>query len=168
MATANPGTSSSDIVICMIAELSIVFGTGTLLSSVTRFFLSNDFFELRISVAWLFHELSFKCCFKCYTIIILRNNLYLVSMPRPRFVYVVAIFIFSLIFIVIVHSTYPSSSSIMFIKLDFKEPFFFLIFSANFSHKKLALTLYKTTIRKSFSITLSLTLFFFISISMLI
>ena len=81
-------------------------------------------------------------------------------MSRPRFIYVVAIFIFSLIFIVIVNSTYPSSSSIMFIKLDFKEPFFSLTFLANFSDKKLALTLYKTTIRKKFSITLSLTLFF--------
>ena len=87
-------------------------------------------------------------------------------MSRPRFIYVVAIFIFSLIFIVIEHSTYPSSSSIMFIKLDFKELFFSLTFSANFSHNKLALTLYKTTISKRFSITLSLTLFFSILISM--
>ena len=87
-------------------------------------------------------------------------------MSRPRFIYVIAIFIFSLIFIVIVHSIYPSSTSTMFIKLDFKEPFFSLTFSSNFTHKKLALTLFKTTTRKSFSITLFLTLFFFISISM--
>ena len=29
---------------------------------ITRFFISNTFFQLSVSVAYLFHELSFKCC----------------------------------------------------------------------------------------------------------
>ena len=61
--------------------------------SYTLFFISNArFFQLSLSVAQLFHELSFKCCLHI-TIIMLRHHHYtsiFVSISRPRCFYVVS------------------------------------------------------------------------------
>ena len=61
----------------------------------------------------------------------------------------IAIVIFILLSFFVCRCHYPSFCGVMFIKLDFEEPFFSLIFSVNFSHIKVASTLYETTMRKS-------------------
>ena len=72
----------------------------------TRFFISDAFFRLSVSVAYLFHELSFKCCLGVANIYKHHNDtLFIftifVFMSRPRSIYVVSmwsIFLFLLHF----------------------------------------------------------------------
>ena len=77
----------------------------------TGFFVSIAFFQPSLSIGQLFHELSFKCCFRCClihtNIIILRYLIFTIflSMFRSRSIYISYLcdlyFIFILIFIMV-------------------------------------------------------------------
>ena len=61
------------------------------LEVVHTFFISNSFFQLRLSVAYVFQELSFKCCYTYnhhLTVTIFFISIF-VPMSRPAFIYVV-------------------------------------------------------------------------------
>ena len=78
---------------------------------ITRFFISNTFFQLSVSVGYLFHEWSFKCCLGVAWFIIYICVIFVSCLDLGLFMSYLCFLVFILIFIFIMIHEYRYTCS---------------------------------------------------------